>query len=494
MVRIFSKLKLIISLTVIFITLLFAMLIYTQYASHEHDVDVISAEMHQDLGKDLESAETLYQETSSLLYSEFIEDEADILRIIDGYPTNPSFNQDHKDQLMALLAPITVKATDHGFQAVSILLNDGESTQILMLPESDSTEITKDILYPLTSKRRTVGFLVFHLPYSSICSTLDDATMQQSFLLFNRESIEDVVYDETLYTSAAISDDYTTDISVMKSMYQVMNSHDQVVLEAFQREVDEDVLQALKNNWNHTTHQKIGNTFYSMVFVTLTTSDDTPLGYFAHFRSNNTLGSLEDSLILNVSLFAVLYIILLVVIGFIYYILHYLYNFSYTDNLTRIYNRHKFFEVIKHNIYEYHRYNYMFSVILIDIDNFKTINDSLGHNVGDDVLVDFAGVLTTSLRTSDYLFRWGGEEFLVLLSHCEGKTAYQVAEKLRLRIDQHDFKLKSGYNVTASFGVASYKNSTNIEAMVSHADQALYDSKNAGKNCTTLYMSQPNGI
>jgi diguanylate cyclase (GGDEF)-like protein len=129
----------------------------------------------------------------------------------------------------------------------------------------------------------------------------------------------------------------------------------------------------------------------------------------------------------------------------------------------------------------------MFSVILIDIDNFKEANDLLGHNTGDYILVEFAETLENSLRSTDFLFRWGGEEFLVLLSHCDSKTAYQVAEKLRHTISKHAFRLKSDISITASFGVASYSENSNIEQLINHADSALYQSKERGKNRTTLF-------
>ena len=120
------------------------------------------------------------------------------------------------------------------------------------------------------------------------------------------------------------------------------------------------------------------------------------------------------------------------------------------------------------------------AVIFIDIDHFKSVNDSHGHNIGDAVLQEFAGLLRNRVRSHDMVARWGGEEFVVLLSSLTKEEAVSVAENLRTQIEQLDSPNLP--HVTASFGVAHSQSGKSIEATIKAADEALYRAKSGGRN------------
>jgi diguanylate cyclase (GGDEF)-like protein len=120
------------------------------------------------------------------------------------------------------------------------------------------------------------------------------------------------------------------------------------------------------------------------------------------------------------------------------------------------------------------------SVIFIDVDHFKAINDGHGHDVGDEVLRKFAQVLASSLRSSDQLVRWGGEEFLIICPATRLDQAALVAETLRAAM--HQVSWPAGLRVTASFGVAQHRHGEEIGAVIKQADQQLYDAKNGGRD------------
>jgi diguanylate cyclase (GGDEF)-like protein len=120
------------------------------------------------------------------------------------------------------------------------------------------------------------------------------------------------------------------------------------------------------------------------------------------------------------------------------------------------------------------------SVIFIDIDHFKTINDGHGHDVGDEVLRKFAHLLATSLRGSDQLVRWGGEEFLIICPTTRVDQAARVAESLRTALHLVDWP--AGLHVTASFGVAQHRHGDEIGVVIKQADQQLYDAKAGGRD------------
>jgi len=157
---------------------------------------------------------------------------------------------------------------------------------------------------------------------------------------------------------------------------------------------------------------------------------------------------------------------------------------SITDRLTGIYNRVRLDEVLKSEHERFKRYGDPFSVILFDLDHFKSINDTHGHLVGDRVLKEIAQLTRGMMRATDVPGRWGGEEFLIVSPHSDLEGARQLAEKLRLAIAEHDFK-KAG-RITASFGVATVDASTTPDSLLKAVDDALYHAKENGRNRVSI--------
>ena len=157
---------------------------------------------------------------------------------------------------------------------------------------------------------------------------------------------------------------------------------------------------------------------------------------------------------------------------------------SITDKLTRVFNRAKLDDSFNFELARAKRYGSVFSIVLLDIDQFKQVNDAHGHNVGDAVLVRIAEVLHENIRRTDILGRWGGEEFLIILTDTGPDQAYQVAEKLRMAIATADFPVVQ--RQTASFGVSGYHAGDDISQLLCRADRALYEAKANGRNNVVL--------
>lgn len=153
---------------------------------------------------------------------------------------------------------------------------------------------------------------------------------------------------------------------------------------------------------------------------------------------------------------------------------------SVTDKLTGLKNRLYLDKVYAQELKRAQRYNTPFCIIILDIDDFKKINDTYGHLVGDSVLVQLARVLTEHIRTSDMLGRWGGEEFLIITPQTEYKAACDLAEKLRLLIFKENFDTVG--HVTCSFGVGIVEKEDKSTESIKRADDALYKAKKSGKN------------
>ena len=153
---------------------------------------------------------------------------------------------------------------------------------------------------------------------------------------------------------------------------------------------------------------------------------------------------------------------------------------SITDRLTGLYNRLKLDELLALHVSIAHRHQTPFSLIMLDIDKFKSVNDTYGHQVGDTLLQEIACVLKSNIRQEDSLGRWGGEEFLILLPSTTLEGAVQMAEKLRMAIEGYAFTTVG--KRTSSFGVASYTQGDDTKTLVGRADEALYRAKANGRN------------
>ena len=158
---------------------------------------------------------------------------------------------------------------------------------------------------------------------------------------------------------------------------------------------------------------------------------------------------------------------------------------SLRDPLTNLYNRRYFGEVSQHAFSAFVRDGQLFSIIMLDLDNFKNINDTFGHKFGDTVLQHVASILQGQSRTSDVVSRFGGEEFIILLRNTNSSGARVHAENIRVKIEKQP--IDSIY-ITTSIGVAMVtENDANIEEVIKRADEALYRAKAKGKNQTVVF-------
>jgi diguanylate cyclase (GGDEF)-like protein len=155
------------------------------------------------------------------------------------------------------------------------------------------------------------------------------------------------------------------------------------------------------------------------------------------------------------------------------------------DKLSGLYNRMKIENYCEMEIDKVKRYNEVFSVILIDIDYFKEINDDYGHNIGDRVISSISKILQSSIRRVDYVGRWGGEEFLILLPKTTAQQAFQIAEKIRITIMEEDFS--PAQNITISAGITEYMQGDTTEKIIQRADEELYKAKESGRNQIQIY-------
>lgn len=214
--------------------------------------------------------------------------------------------------------------------------------------------------------------------------------------------------------------------------------------------------------------------------------DELNLYLFVDANENYFSKEIQDSLYINILIFVIL---IIAVIGLILFNIDYYQNrleiLAKSDKLTTLANRHAFDSIFDRTFHSLRKDDTSLSLILMDIDNFKSINDTFGHLTGDLVLKEVAAVLKSTFRQKDIIARWGGEEFIVLLPNVNHKNAFALAEKLRLAIfNDKSFNSIIQKSLTVSLGVVTKLEFESKEEFFKRVDDKLYEAKKAGKNIT----------
>ncbi len=165
-----------------------------------------------------------------------------------------------------------------------------------------------------------------------------------------------------------------------------------------------------------------------------------------------------------------------------------------TDGLTKLYNSRSFYTQLETEVDRFNRYKHPLALLLLDLDHFKDYNDSYGHLEGDKVLVRFSQIIKSCLRANDTAYRYGGEEFTVILPETGGEEAGLVAQRIRAALENERFAPINGKEVkiTISIGVTEYQPKEELSSFIQRADRAMYRSKQKGRNLVSaLYADTP---
>ena len=157
---------------------------------------------------------------------------------------------------------------------------------------------------------------------------------------------------------------------------------------------------------------------------------------------------------------------------------------AFNDQLTGLANRHHFSIAFKNSIRNSISHRRSFALLVLDLDGFKTVNDKLGHQTGDLVLTTFSQVLSDCLRETDQVFRYGGDEFTIILNDAADASVPQIVERIQNQMAAN--ALLSELNISCSIGSARYQTDDNLYSLFERADRALYRAKNKGDNCLEM--------
>ena len=163
-----------------------------------------------------------------------------------------------------------------------------------------------------------------------------------------------------------------------------------------------------------------------------------------------------------------------------------------TDGLTKLYNSRSFYSQLETEVDRFNRYKHPLALLLLDLDHFKEYNDNYGHLEGDKVLVRFSQIIKSCLRTNDSAYRYGGEEFTVILPETAGAEARTVAQRIRAALEAERFYPQDGEEVriTISVGVTEYHPKEELSTFIQRADKAMYLSKQNGRNKVSMLHAE----
>ena len=163
-----------------------------------------------------------------------------------------------------------------------------------------------------------------------------------------------------------------------------------------------------------------------------------------------------------------------------------------TDGLTKLYNSRSFYSQLETEVDRFNRYKHPLALLLLDLDFFKDYNDNYGHLEGDKVLVRFSQIIKSCLRANDSAYRYGGEEFTVILPETAGAEARTVAQRIRSALEAERFSPQNGQDVqiTISIGVTEYQGEEELSTFIQRADKAMYLSKQNGRNKVSMLHAE----
>ncbi|MGD9676834.1 MAG: diguanylate cyclase [Vulcanibacillus sp.] len=337
-------------------------------------------------------------------------------------------------------------------------------------------------VYPLFNEGRFIGTEETSISYSSVIKAFNDLFNIKGYFIIKKDVVEEKVWEEYLdnYVDCNIIEGYLCDREIYEYFSCNQNNYD--LMKKISLKVKEEIIQLEKTEESFVINTKIDGKNHLLTFIAIDNIYNERAAYLIFTGKNVMLDYYDKVFLINSLLVLLLWIISIIIYFVISWNSNRIEELIVTDTLTNAYNRKKFYEIIEAEIKRKDRYENNITLIMYDIDRFKKINDEFGHNSGDIVLKELTKLVKGNIRETDYLFRWGGEEFIIILFQTKLSEAVEVAEKLRRIIENFHFSVEGLNKVTVSFGVAEYRSEQSVDDLVNNADQLLYEAKRAGRN------------
>lgn len=339
--------------------------------------------------------------------------------------------------------------------------------------------------FPLFNDDEYIGCVETSIAFTAVTRRMDILFDHQGLFIIKKSVVDNNLWEEYIeenYIENIVLSDYYYDNEVFeyaKDKEIFINiSEDPLAT----KEIKEKSSELLKQEKTFLINIESDNKDYFIVFLEIENIIGEHNGYLVFYGENKIVDELRNNIIIKTIFLAILWLVLIISV-FVHYSSRIKINkYIFFDKLTGAYGQNKFDEFIKKELERSKRYGTNLSIVGFDIDRFKHVNDTYGHGIGDAVLKEAATLVINNIRVNDYLFRIGGDEFLVLLPNTGLEEAIVVAEKFRKTVEKTEFSVEKIKNITFSIGVVQYKPGESINEFVARADTMMYTAKRTGKN------------
>lgn len=344
-------------------------------------------------------------------------------------------------------------------------------------------------VYPLDYKGEQIGSVEISVSMTTVLKALTKENKAKDYaMILSRKVVESKVFEDQLsnYSTSPISEDFLFD-NEFNSSNEKRNLLDKSELKtlfnSIKKQKNKDLNQYKELNFIVKHNKKI----YEIIMIPIYNVEKLPVGYFISVSPDIRYNFMNQQHLLNISMMTIIFLSIMVLAYYISINRELLINLSLTDRLTKIDNRRKFDEDLNREILKSKRSKNNLSLIMFDIDKFKKINDRYGHQIGDVVLEKLASIIKQNVRSEDFLARFGGEEFILILTSTNELDAFDKAEKLRKLVEETVFE--SVGKVTISCGVYQFKVSDTYDDVIKNVDTAMYRAKESGRNRVCSFKS-----
>lgn len=339
-------------------------------------------------------------------------------------------------------------------------------------------------VYPLFYNDVHVGSVEISISIATLLEILYTVEPNSAyFFIIKSDVVEALVFDEYLenYFNSSISDSYLYDRLIYDQFNERRNFLIGDQMETFYQKINPRIIEKLQLEESFSYVIRYKGVYYTTQFLNIDNIGDEHVAYvISTYQDDGYRNITSQNTVVYVTIiifFSVSYLALFIYIKDKNRIL----DLSKTDQLTGLYNRLHFNQLAAKEIQRTQRYQHDLSLVIMDIDFFKKINDTYGHLTGDEVLKEVSSLVQKHLRRFDVLSRWGGEEFALLLPETDLLGAVKVAEKIQLLVREYVFN--QSISLTLSFGIATYQEGMKeVEDLILIADRHLYTAKNTGRD------------
>ncbi len=465
---------------------------------------------------EIEASIDRYEAFSNYLHEAMITDE--VLELMnEANDADDSVKSQARNELETLLEDEYLLLRDYSFRQFHFHLPTGESFLRLHAPERygdmlfdirESVRIanTENVyvsgfeegrihngyrfVYPLTYEGEHVGSVEISISYEAVIDTLYTVSPNEdAFFILKEQVVLENLFDDFShnYEPSALSDVYLVDSEIYSRFENDRYNLQGEALERFLSEAKPQISSDLEKETSFSYPVQCDDCHYVLHFTSVKNMEDEHVGYLFTLSEDIHYSDMVRENRTNIGLITLFFIILFALLFVSAKDKAKLRQLSRKDPLTGLANRLFFTTQVEALLAVAKREDTKLSLIMIDIDDFKDVNDTCGHAEGDKVLTELSHTFTDTLRESDIIGRWGGEEFLIALPKTGESSALKVAEKIR-RAVRNTIKTSNNELITISLGIATTQDSqVSFDTLVKRADEALYQSKNNGKDQATPY-------